>query len=131
MNTKELGNFGEKLACEYLVEKGFKILCKNYRINFGEIDIIARKKRKLFSRTDKTIHFIEVKALLGQREGIFPEQHVNSKKQRKLRRLAEIWLSKNKFPSDFPYQIDIAGILIDSQSKKAKLHYFSNAVSGD
>ena len=30
MDTKELGNTGERIACEYLVKKGFKILGKNY-----------------------------------------------------------------------------------------------------
>jgi putative endonuclease len=96
MNTRELGELGEKLACEYLVKKGHKILGKNDRISFGEIDIIARKKRKFFARFDKTIHFIEVKTLKAfPSQTVFPEEHVNYKKQRKLRQLAQIWLEKN------------------------------------
>ena len=59
-NTKLLGDEGEKLACEYLVKNGYKILGRNYRINFGEIYIIA-KKRGWFA--DKTIHFVEVKTV--------------------------------------------------------------------
>src|SRR6185295_19884925 len=98
MTTKELGDLGEKLACEYLVEKGFKILGKNWRISFGEIDIIAKK--------DSIIHFVEVKAIaensngLAHRstaEGFFPEEHVDYKKQRKLRHMSQIWLEKNKY----------------------------------
>ena len=46
MTTKELGALGERIACEYLVKKGFKILGKNYSIKFGEIDIIACQKEK-------------------------------------------------------------------------------------
>lgn len=45
MHSKDLGELGEKIACEYLVEKGFNILGKNWRISFGEIDIIAKKKQ--------------------------------------------------------------------------------------
>jgi putative endonuclease len=127
MTTKELGNLGEKLACEYLVKKGFKILGKNNRITFGEIDIIARKKWQLFSRADRTIHFVEVKTIVNA-DGFFPEEHVNYKKQQKLRNLAQIWLQKNKFNQDYPCQIDVIGILVNADTKNAKLNYFPNAI---
>lgn len=133
MNTKELGELGERLACEYLVKKGYKILGKNDRISFGEIDIIARKKWQflpLFSRPSRPIHFVEVKTIVDS-EGFFPEQHVDYKKQRKLKNLAQIWLSKNKFGPDTPYQIDIIGILVNEATRNAKLHYFPNAVGND
>jgi len=121
MTTKELGDLGEKLACEYLVGKGFKILGKNHRISFGEIDIIGQK--------DKAIHFVEVKTIIDS-DGFFPEEHVNWKKQRKLRQLAQIWLNKNKYSQAFPHQIDIIGISVNQPTRNAKLHYFPNAVEG-
>ena len=128
MTTRELGELGEKIACEYLVKKEYKILAKNYRISFGEIDIIARKKFSFFARNNKTIHFIEVKALLGTNENFAPEERVNYKKQQKLKRMAEIWLEKNKYRQSHPYQIDVVGILVDENARKAKIHYFPNAV---
>ena len=127
MTTKELGELGERIACEYLVKKGFKILGRNYRISFGEIDIIAKKALKWFSKTDKTIHFVEVKAIMNN-NSFFPEQHVDHKKQQKLRRMAEIWLQKNNYPQGFPYQIDVIGILVNETTRNAKLHFFPNAV---
>ena len=39
MSTKDTGDKGEQIACGYLVNNGYKILGRNYRINFGEIDI--------------------------------------------------------------------------------------------
>ena len=116
------------MACEYLVSKGFKILGRNYRITFGEIDIIAKKKWRLFGEKDKTIHFIEVKTILDKGEGYFPEDRVDWKKQKKLRQMAQIWLKNNKYPQDFPCQIDVVGIVVNEYTKKAKLHYFPNAV---
>jgi len=127
MNTKELGNLGERLACEYLVKKGFNILGKNHRISFGEIDIIAQKTWKLF-KNDKTIHFVEVKTIIGDGTEFFPEERVDYKKQRKLKNLAQIWLEKNKFGQDTPYQVDIIGVLINEATRNARLHYFGNAV---
>ncbi len=126
MSTKETGDLGEGIACEYLVKNGYKILGKNNRINFGEIDIIAKK--------GKTIHFVEVKTLQGfhpeHAEGFFPEEHVDYKKQRKLKGLAEIWLEKQKMPQDVPYQIDIAAVSPDNTTGEPKIDFFENVVEG-
>lgn len=130
MDTRELGSMGEKLACGYLVDKGYKILGKNYKVRFGEIDIIARKKWKLFARFDKTIHFVEVKTLIASGRDYFPEERVDFKKQRKLKQMAEIWLEKNSYPRHVPYQIDVIGILVNEATRTAKLHYFGNAADG-
>jgi putative endonuclease len=121
MDYKRLGEFGEKLACEYLVGKGYKILGKNCKNNFGEIDIVLKKKG-IF--TDKTIHFVEVKTSLAGNDNFFPEDRVNYKKQRKLKQLALIWLSENKYKDNIPYQIDIASVIIDDIKKKAKIKIF-------
>jgi putative endonuclease len=132
--SKLVGDKGEKIACEYLVKKGYKILAKNYRIKFGEIDIIAQKRWSLLKflrrKNDKAIHFIEVKTLEGRafQSNFFPEQRVDYKKQRKLIQLSQIWLEKNKMPQDYPYQIDVIGILIDRDLKKTKIHFFQNVV---
>jgi putative endonuclease len=134
MDTKELGNLGEKLACEYLVENGYKIIGKNYRINFGEIDIIARKRWGLLNffqgKNDKTIHFVEVKSLSDQGKDFFPEQRVDYKKQNKYKRLAEVWLEKNKFSQNYPCQVDIVAVSIDGITGKPKIDYFENIVEG-
>jgi putative endonuclease len=128
MDTKELGNLGETLACEYLVKKGFNILGKNDRISFGEIDIIARKKWRLFSRSPRPIHFVEVKTLLTSTENYAPEDRVDYKKQKKLAQLSQIWLQKHQFEQRYPHQIDIIGILIHPKTQKATINYFENVV---
>jgi len=130
MDNKELGNLGEDLACEYLVNNGYKIIGRNYRINFGEIDIICQKKRKLFSRSDKTIHFVEVKSLGRQTSQFSPEQRANWKKQNKVRRLAEIWLSKHKVSENAPYQIDIIAVSFDELGEP-EIKHFENVVGDD
>jgi len=38
----ELGQLGENLACEYLVKKGYKIIGRNFRQKWGELDIISK-----------------------------------------------------------------------------------------
>ena len=53
MTKKEIGELGENAAANLLIEKGYNILERNYRINHLEVDIIAQK--------DDTIAFVEVK----------------------------------------------------------------------
>lgn len=126
MNTKETGNKGESLACEYLVKKGFKILERNCVLFCGEIDIIAKKKG--FFKKDKTIHFIEVKTSTGlNNKNFFPEQRVDWKKQNKYKMLAETWLEKNKMPENTSCQIDVIAILLGIEDSEIK--FFENIIS--
>ncbi len=124
MSTRDLGNLGEDLACEYLVNNRYKILERNCVLFCGEIDIIARKNWGLL--TDKTIHFVEVKTLRRQTSQFFPEQKVDYKKQNKYRRLAEIWLEKNKFSQNYPCQVDIIAVLINNGEQK--IDFFENII---
>ena len=55
MGTKETGQKGEERAAQYLIEKGYEILERNWRTKTGEIDIIAKKA--------ETLVFVEVKTL--------------------------------------------------------------------
>ena len=66
-----LGKYGEQLAADFLANRGFSILHKNWRHGHREIDIIAVK--------DKTLHFIEVKTRRNTNFG-YPEEGVNRKK---------------------------------------------------
>ena len=55
MTSKEIGNLAENLATKILINKNFQIMKRNFRSNFGEIDIICLK--------NNIISFIEVKSL--------------------------------------------------------------------
>ena len=49
----ELGKKGERLACHYLIKKGYILLDLNFKCKLGEIDIVAKK--------NDTVYFFEVK----------------------------------------------------------------------
>jgi len=126
ISRKKLGEIGEKIAEDFLKRKGYKILDRNFFVRSafgpktGEIDIVAKK--------DDAISFVEVKTVLAS--SVSPEQKVNFQKQRKLIKMAQIWLMKNKIPLNKKWQIDIIAIKIDLNIKKAKIRHFKNAVSG-
>lgn len=74
MHNKRLGAKGEACARRYLKKNGYKILEKNYRNPFGEIDIIAGK--------DGVVAFIEVKTRLSDKFGA-PSEAVGKTRQTK------------------------------------------------
>ncbi len=129
MDFKKIGGFGENIACYFLKGKGYKILDRNYykewsSVSKGEIDIIVWK--------DKTVSFVEVKTQTNPAEsgvGFSPEERVDFQKQRKLIKLAQYWLRDHKIPLDSKWQIDIVSVIINQNSKKAKIRHFQNAVS--
>jgi putative endonuclease len=128
MGTRDLGNLGEQAAFDFLKNKGYKILDRNYAPRFvsgplqGEIDIVAEK--------DGVISFVEVKTLAGgsSPSAISPEEKVDYQKQRKLMKTAESWLMKNKIPLNSKWQIDIVSIKADLDNGKLKIRHFENAV---
>ena len=65
----EIGKLGEDIACGYLVKNAYKILERNFRKPWGELDIIAQDPQK-------TLVFIEVKAMAKDKpENFILEDH--------------------------------------------------------
>lgn len=124
MITKKIGNLGERIAENYLKNKGYQILDKNYSFRIpgdvqrGEIDIVAKK--------EDIISFVEVKTL-KKSSFMRPEEKVNFAKQRKLRMTAESWLIENKIPLNSKWQIDVIAIELNP-GKKIKINHFENAI---
>jgi putative endonuclease len=88
-STKEsIGKHGEDLACRYLVKKGYRILTRNYRKPWGEIDIVGKAK-------DGTLVFFEVKTIkAGIEEGLQPEDNLTAAKLKKLKRVCATFTAK-------------------------------------
>lgn len=101
----ELGKSGEALIAEYLTQKGYSIIDRNWRIKGGEIDLIA-------SSPDGAIVFVEVKTRSTQSFG-HPLEAINSEKQARLMRLALAWLLANKKWNN-PYRIDCAAVIMEN-----------------
>ncbi len=125
MDNKELGKLGEDIAVEYLQNKGYEILGRNYikvwdsRFK-GEIDIVARK--------GKIVSFVEVKASL-ESSNFYPEDRVNSAKQKKLVRLGQAWLDENRYSSNTLWQIDVVSVAFGIGAGETRVVYLENVVS--
>ncbi len=98
MNNILKGRKGEDIAVRYLKDKGYKILRRNYRTRFGEIDIIAKRKKKLI--------FVEVK--YGNSKYHFPYERVGRSKILRLMRTISVYLLEN--PTEDSLQVDVLSV---------------------
>jgi len=101
-----LGREGEDAAVEYLKQKGFRILDRNWRCKEGELDIVAVDPRQVFVA-------VEVKTRTGTRFGT-PLEAVGHKKLRRLRMLTVIWLNAHGVRYD-RIRIDVVAITRDDK----------------
>ncbi len=99
-SSKNIGNFYEHMAADYLEKQGYCILEKNFRSPKGEIDIIAKDEEYLC--------FIEVKFRSSEKNGS-PECAVNSKKQKRLSDAALYYLMQKGYPDTVPCRFDVVG----------------------
>lgn len=113
---KKLGKLGEDLAEQKLIELGYKIEERNYKNIIGEIDIIAYDK--------DTLCFVEVKTKSGSDFGM-PEEMVNSKKQRKIIKTAQLYLLEKKL-DNINWRIDVVAV----DKKNNEIRIIKNAVEG-
>ena len=88
MDNRSKGSWGEERAARYLCLRGYRILEKNYRCRFGEIDLIARRGGYLV--------FIEVKL---RKDARFAEarEFVGHAKQERILKTAQLWLQEHEY----------------------------------
>lgn len=119
---REFGDLGEKIAQEYLENKGYKIIDRNYSKRWGEIDLIAESP-------EKELIFIEIKTReMKNNSSFLPEDSVNFSKQQKLIKTARTFLYENKYPEETAWRIDVVAIEIDKISRNAKIRHIKSAV---
>lgn len=112
--TRALGDYGERLACRYLLSQGLTILDRNWRCVRGELDIVAREAHHLV--------VCEVKTRSGEGFGA-PFEAVTWRKQRRLRQLAGLWRDDHPEQASGPLRIDVISIL-RLPSRPARLEHF-------
>ena len=86
MDRKRIGDIGEDVAARYLMENGYLICERNFRLRFGEIDIVAMDE-------DGCTVFVEVKTRKNADFG-YASEFVDRRKRQKLIRTAELYAGK-------------------------------------
>lgn len=113
---KEIGTFGETLACDFLKQRGYKIIERNARLSYLEIDIVARKN-KIFS-------FVEVKTRTKKFLG-GADEALRNLQIKKLKRAICAYVVQNKIQLE-NIQLDFISVDIDCEKKSARIKHYPN-----
>jgi putative endonuclease len=125
MNTKDIGNIGEKKAVRFLKKNGYRIIAKNKHESHNEIDIIASDP--------KFIVFVEVKTrTVNSNEDVsfgYAASAVNLGKQERTIKGARSFISSNpKKAKNKMIRFDVIEIYLDKNDLKVKgLNHIENA----
>jgi putative endonuclease len=107
LTRAEIGAMGEQLAVDHLKSLGLRVLTRNWRCRYGELDVIAADD------TTRVVVFVEVKTRTSDQFGGVA-QAVTPNKVRRLRRLAGLWLA-GQDGSWAEVRIDVIGVRIGRQ----------------
>ena len=146
MNTKARGDIGETLACEYLEEKGYKILYRNLKLAGCEVDVVVEayfdeignlirqkygvfdKLKALFGKGDakkakgeRTLVFVEVKTRESEEHGA-PEEAVDGYKKGRYVTAAKSYIAKYG-EQNTPIRFDVIAV------EDGKINHIENAFS--
>ncbi|MEK7558953.1 MAG: YraN family protein [Patescibacteria group bacterium] len=118
--SNPLAVLGEDLACEVLRKKGYKIIERNFRKGYGEIDIIATHKDVLV--------FIEVKARTSNNFGT-PLESVTPWKIKTLLKTAQFYKMKSfKLPDAM--RLDAVAVILDKDNNPKEIEHIENISQG-
>ena len=109
------GREAEDAACSQLTQHGLRLLARNYRSPWGEIDLVMQD--------GVTLVFVEVRYRAGTAFGA-PAETVDRGKQARLRATAEHYLQHTRGASRKPCRFDIVAIVGESDGG---LHWLRNA----
>lgn len=150
--TQKVGSLGEELVVRFLMKRGYTILDRNYWKPWGELDVVAQKKNKIHfvevkalsrsvsdetstvvkNREEESGEFVSSetqrkKSLAYIRQNVpkdwfRPEDTVGPDKMKRLGRIIQTYLNAKHVSDETKWQFDVATVLIDSETKRAKIN---------
>ena len=117
MNKRDIGNEGEKIALDYLLNKGYESIKQNFYTRWGEIDLIV------FDSKSRELVFVEVKTRSSNSFGN-PEDAVDEYKLERLNKAADRYLQKYEYDGD--YRFDCLAVEMDYATSKAIIRHLKN-----
>jgi len=113
-----IGRMGEEAATKALKKNGYRIVARNFRCRFGEIDIIAKD--------GKTLVFVEVKTRASDAFGT-PGAGVDARKQRHMINASSIYMNENGLDEAL-VRFDVVGV-DTSNGKVSRVEIIRDAFS--
>lgn len=116
---KRLGGWGETMAAEYLVGIGYVILERNFRTQYGEIDLVAQ--------IEDILVFVEVKTRTSRKFG-YPEESISPKKKEHLLASAQAYVQSHQ-ELERDWRIDVLAIEQVGSNSLPEITHFENIIT--
>lgn len=116
-SKKQVGDKGEDIAADFLIDKGYDVIQRNYRCRYGEIDIIARDS--------ETLAFVEVKTRHTTRFGT-PQDSITRAKIDKISKTALWYIQENDLINQ-SCRFDVIAITYPKSSNEPNIQHIENA----
>lgn len=118
MPNKQIGSLGEKIAANYLIRQGYRLVGLNVSNRLGEIDIISRKP-------DGSMCFVEIKTVLApRRKRIFNFDPVDKLSPGKIQRLNQaIHYHIRQYNIEENWQLDAVIVYFDQDNNQAECRH--------
>jgi putative endonuclease len=114
-----LGRAGEQAALEHLQRLGLRLVARNHRTRFGELDLVVAD--------DRTLVFVEVKTRRAGRVAS-PWDRLDEHKQQQVRRMAAAFLSEvTERPHGLDLRFDAIGVVFDARGRLVRLDHLEGA----
>jgi len=124
--NKITGNKGESLAAEYLQRKGYRVLERNYRSKWGEVDIICKYQTPIYTQpeymrvqanlqTEEIVVFVEVKTKTTDKYGE-PWEMISHWKIEQVKRMGEVWC--REYAWEGRVRVDVVGVWLTGDEPK-------------
>jgi putative endonuclease len=119
-HAKQLGRRGEELAAQHFERLGYRVLARNHRTRWGELDLV------LADEAEDTIVFCEVKSRrLGSGDW---RENLHGRKRRQVRTMAAAWLNDvSDRPRYAELRFDAVGVTLDERGELVRLDHLQAA----
>lgn len=117
-SRQELGAVGENLVAAQYFRRGCRVLHRNVRYPFGEIDLIVEDP-------DGTTVFVEVKTRRG--EGFGVAESVTARKLARMRRAAAAWLEGRRYRE---IRFDVVTVTVDPHTGHHEMDWYEGVHDG-
>jgi putative endonuclease len=114
-----LGGAGERLAAGWLEARGYRVVARNWRCAYGELDLIAEEADELV--------FVEVKTRRGVAHGA-PEEAITARKRVHLIDAAQWYLVEHQREAQ-AWRIDVIAIQLDGRGRLTDVRHYRSAIA--
>lgn len=115
--TQQLGEWGEALVADWLMQQGWAVVTRRWHCRWGELDLVAQR-----SQPDPCLAFVEVKTRRTGSLDRMGQLAITPQKQQKLWRSAALFLAEGTVDAALPCRFDVALVAYAARSPATARH---------